>query len=180
MSLNRDELDEILEYRFKDTNTDLDGHAIGNLIILSQVLHSKSFARGIANACKMLNVQGQIIPVSNDSLSINSKFVDGTIGFGESSIHLHQKKIKSIFYDNKDPKASLLAINAIINADIIIIGIGSLYTSIIPNLIFSNMKIALKKTKAKIFYFANIFYWKWGNKWHVNNGSYRCYWRAHV
>ena len=157
MSLNRNDLDDILEYRFKDTDTDLDGHAIGNLIILSQILHSKSFARGIANTCKMLNVQGQIIPVSNDSLSINSKFDDGTLGFGESNIHLHQKKIKSIYYDNENPKASVIAVNAITNADIIIIGIGSLYTSIIPNLIFPNMKKALKKAKAKIFYFSNIF-----------------------
>ncbi len=157
LSLDRTDLDDILEYRFQDTNTDLDGHSVGNLIIVSQILKSGSFSRGIANACKMLNVQGQIIPVSNDSVSINAEFEDGTIAYGESNIHTHGKTIKRIFYDGKDHEASSVALQAIVDADIIIIGIGSLYSSIIPNLIFDNMKDALKKTKALIFYFANIF-----------------------
>jgi uncharacterized cofD-like protein len=157
LSLDRVELDDVLEYRFEKTKTDLDGHAIGNLLIVSQILKSGSFSRGIANTCKMLNVQGQIIPVSNESLSINAEFVDGTVAYGESSIHLHQKKIAKIFYDTKNPQASQIAINAILSADIIIIGIGSLYSSIIPNLIFSNMIESLKKTKAKVCYFSNIF-----------------------
>jgi len=158
LSRDRAKLDEILEYRFKDTKTDLDGHTIGNLIIISQIMNSKSFSRGIANTCEMLNVHGKIIPVSNDMLSINAEFTDGTIAHGESTIHTYEnKKIERIFYDVKNPEASSIAIQAIEEADIIIIGIGSLYSSIMPNLIFTNMKKALKNTKARIFYFANIF-----------------------
>lgn len=157
LSMNREELNDILEYRFDNTNTDLDGHTIGNLIIVSQIMKSGSFSRGIANTCKMLNVHGEIIPVSNETVSINAEFTDGTIAHGESSIHSHSKVIKKIFYDNKNEQASSIAITKINEADIIIIGIGSLYTSIIPNLIFDNVKQALKKSKAKVIYFANIF-----------------------
>lgn len=158
LSKDRVKLEEILEYRFKNTNTDLDGHTIGNLIIISQIMNSRSFSQGIANTCEMLNVHGKIIPVSNDMLSINAEFTDGTVAHGESSIHTHKnKKVRKIYYDVKNPQASSIAIKAIDEADMIIIGIGSLYSSIMPNLIFTNMKKSLKNTKARIFYFANIF-----------------------
>jgi len=66
LSRNRDELEESMEYRINGTNSDLDGHAVGNLILASQILMKKNFADGIEATTKMLNVEGSIIPVSNE------------------------------------------------------------------------------------------------------------------
>lgn len=155
LSKERNYLENLLEFRFKDSNTDLDGHSIGNLIITSEIIRTKSFSQGIANISKMLNVEGAIIPVSDKKSILCAQFFDGTLAKGESEIRNQNKKIKSIFYDNKSI-GSKIATNAIADADIIILGIGSLYTSIIPNLIFPNIVDALKSTQAKVYYFCNI------------------------
>lgn len=155
-SLSRDRkyLEQALEYRFKDTGTDLDNHSIGNLIITAEILRSNTFSEAIANVCKMLNVEGTIIPISNDKTTLCAEFIDGKIIKGESQIYKQNQRIKSVFYEGEQ-KPTKLSVEAILNADVIVLGIGSLYTSIIPNLIYPEVIQAMKDTKAKIYYFSN-------------------------
>ncbi|MCR8613427.1 MAG: YvcK family protein [Mycoplasma sp.] len=155
LSKDRKYLEKSLEYRFKDSNSSLDNHAIGNLLITSEILRTKSFSKGISNISKMLNVSGKIVPVSEEKNILCAKFDDGSIIKGESKIHTIGKNIDHVFFEKKS-KSTELASKEIEKADLIILGIGSLYTSIIPNLIYDEVISSLKKSKAKTIYLSNI------------------------
>ncbi|NQZ66103.1 MAG: YvcK family protein [Mycoplasmatales bacterium] len=155
LSRDRIQLEKTMNYRFNNTKTDLDGHTMGNLFLATHVLMENNFAKGIKIASEALNIKGQVIPVSNEFNDLNAILDDGSIVEKEDKIGKTKKNIKKIFY--KNGMASKEAINTILEADLIIFGIGSLFTSLIPNIIFPNMIDALKKTKAEIIYFSNIF-----------------------
>ena len=155
LSLDRQHLEESMEYRFKETNTELDGHTIGNLILTSQILMKKDFAKGIEAASRMLNIQGTVLPVSNHFADLHAELEDGTLVIGEDKIGHSNQRINKVFY--KGAKATKSAIEAIKEADYVIFGIGSLYTSLIANLVYPGIKEALKKTKGKVIYFANVW-----------------------
>ncbi|WKX02466.1 gluconeogenesis factor YvcK family protein [Candidatus Mycoplasma mahonii] len=155
LSRDRELLEKSMEYRISGTGTDLDGHAIGNLIIASQILMEKDFSKGIERTTKMLNVLGTVLPVSNTFNHLHAELSDGSIVEGEAKIGHSKQPIKRVFY--KNGVATLRTVGAIKNADYIILGIGSLYTSLIANLIYPKIKLALKSTNAKIIYFANAF-----------------------
>lgn len=155
LSRNREQLEKTMEYRFKGTNSDLDGHTMGNLFLTTHIMMSEDFAEGIVSASHALNVQGTVLPVSNHFNHLNAILEDGTEVEGEDNIGHSNQPIKEVFY--KEGTANEESIKAILEADLIIFGIGSLYTSLIPNLIYPNMKQALKDTNAKIVYFANVF-----------------------
>lgn len=155
LSTNREQLEKTMEYRFKGTNSDLDGHTMGNLFLTTHILMNDSFAEGIEAASNALNISGVVLPVSNSFNHLQATLQDGTHIEGEDKIGHSSQPIKEVYY-NKG-KASKESIDAILKADLIIFGIGSLYTSLIPNLIYPNMVRALKNTKAEIVYFSNIF-----------------------
>ncbi len=155
LSTDRVELEKTMDYRFKNTNTDLDGHTMGNLFLTTHILMTGNFSKGIKKASEALNIKGKVIPVSNEFNHLNATLKDGSVVEEEEKIGHSFKKIEKVFY--KQGEASSEAIDAISSADLIIFGIGSLYTSLIPNLIFPNMIKALSKTKARIIYFSNIF-----------------------
>jgi len=155
LSRNREQLEESMEYRIKGTESDLDGHTVGNLILASQIKMHNDFAKGIQATTKMLNVEGSIIPVSNHFNHLQAELEDGTIVEGEDNIGHSNGSIKRVFY--KEGNATPEAVKALEEADYIFLGIGSLYTSLIANLIYTEIREALKNTKAKIIYFANIF-----------------------
>ena len=105
----------------------------------------------------MLNVQGKILPVSNKNVCLVAEFVDNTVAMGESQIQEHKKKIRRVFYTDPHAQASTIAIKAIQCADLIVLGIGSLYTSLLPSLLYPKICSALKNSKALVCYFANLF-----------------------
>ena len=156
LSRNREDLESTMEFRFKDTGTDLDGHSMGNLFLTSHILMKKDFSKGIEAATRALNIQGKVLPVSNHFHHLNAILEDGTSIEKEDKIGHSNQPIKKVFYKEK-AEATKETIKAIETADLIIFGIGSLYTSLIPNLIYDNVKLALKNTKAKIIYFSNLF-----------------------
>ena len=155
LSRDRQNLEKSMEYRIEGTNTDLDGHAIGNLILTSQIKMEGDFAKGIESATKMLNIQGRVLPVSNEFNNLNAELVTGEIIIGEDNIGHSKNEIKKVFYEKGE--ATSEAVQALLDADYIFLGIGSLYTSLIANLIYPTIKEALKETKAKVVYFANVF-----------------------
>ena len=145
----------LMEYRFNGESNDVGGHNLGNLILTALTEIEGSFVDAIGEISKILNVKGTIIPASTQIITLLAKMADGTIVRGESNIPNFNNRISEVFYDRK-VEANPEAIEAILNADILIIGIGSLFTSIIPVLIIDGICDAIKKSKAKRLYFCNV------------------------
>lgn len=150
-------MNTLMDYRFSDEQNeqkDVMGHNLGNLILTALTQASGSFMEAIMTISNVLNVKGKIIPSTLDVVTLFARMDDDTIVKGEDSIPSFNHRIKDIFYE-KDPVATKEAIKAIMEADLIIYGIGSVYTSIIPNIIIPEIKEALHQTKAMSVYFAN-------------------------
>lgn len=149
---------ELFNYRFAEESS-LKGHSLGNLLLTALEKITGNFNNALKEAVKILNVKGEVIPVTLKKTKLCAKLENGKIIEGETNIdvpkHDGNLKIAEIFLDpevvaNKD---ALLAIK---NADAIILGPGDLYTSIIPNLLVRGISQALKKTKGKVIYNMNI------------------------
>ena len=149
---------DLLNYRFSPGNSqgeyDIIGHNLGNLILTALTDTSGSFSGAIETMKKVLNVKEDIIPSTLDIITLYARMDDDTIVMGEANIPSFNHHIKEVFYMKK-PQATKEAISAITEADLVIYGIGSVYTSIIPNIIIDGINKALKNTKALRVYFAN-------------------------
>lgn len=146
---------ELFQYRFT-SNNGLKGHPTGNLLIAAMTDITGDFASAIKMLSKILKVRGRVLPVSNSSLSLCADYTDGTSAQGESRIPMLDKTIKRVYYNNSEPVAFAKAVEAIMEADMILLGPGSLYTSIIPNLLLGEIAQAIVKTKAPCVYVCNI------------------------
>ncbi|HZK18997.1 MAG TPA: 2-phospho-L-lactate transferase CofD family protein, partial [Clostridia bacterium] len=115
-----------------------------------------SFADAIEKMGGLLNIRGKVLPVTLDRVVLGAKMVDGTVAYGQSLIPLRGGRIKEVFLDppNCDPTEGVIA--AIDDADIIVIGPGSLYTSIIPGLLVKGVTEAVRQSGALRLYICNI------------------------
>ncbi len=148
-------LGDIMNYRFKDDiRSQLAGHNLGNLILTALTDTTGNFMDAITSVSKVLSVKGTIIPSSEDTIALCARMSDGTIIRGESNIPIYQNHIQEVYYD-VHVEATPESVAAIMEADVIIFGVGSLYTSILPNVIVPKIKEALQKTKAKKVYYVN-------------------------
>ena len=151
---------DIFQYRFDSSDSFFSGHAIGNLIIAAlNEMHGNIFD-AVQSLSKMMHVDGHVYPASNEPLTLNAEFVDGTIQAGEKEITDKDKRIKRVWVtntnSNSEPKAVSKVLNAIKNADAVVLGPGSLFTSILPNLMIPNLGEAVRKTSAEVIYICNI------------------------
>jgi len=147
-------VEELLQYRF-NTYSDLDKHAVGNLLLTAMYNITGNLTKSMDALAKIFNIRGRVLPVTEDKAILVAHTKDGEIIEGESKITKAGKDIDYVEY--KEPvKVTDDVLEAISAADLIIVGIGSLYTSIIPNLIPNEMKEALKAAKAKKMYICNI------------------------
>ena len=147
----------LMDYRFEssgDTDEDVMGHNLGNLILTAMTQSCGSFMDSISTLCKVLNVRGKIIPATSQVITLFARMQDGTIVRGESNIPNISNRIQEVFYEEK-VTATPAAVDAILSADVVVLGIGSVYTSILPNLIIPEIKEALEKSKAKVVYYCN-------------------------
>lgn len=156
MSNHEEFFEQLLDYRFEGENEeDVVGHSLGNLIMVALMdLNDGSLIEAIKKVGRLLNVKGRVYPASLEILTLYARNIDDTITRGEANIPKVQNRINKVYYDH-DVKADKEAVDAILNADLIIYGIGSLYTSIAPIPIIKEIGDALEKTKAKRVYFAN-------------------------
>ncbi|MBQ1508482.1 MAG: uridine diphosphate-N-acetylglucosamine-binding protein YvcK [Erysipelotrichaceae bacterium] len=146
---------ELMDFRFEgEEEQDIVGHSLGNIILTALTQMSGSFISSIETTSKLLNVKGNIIPSSLEPLTLYARMDDDTIVRGEANIPSFTHHIKDIFYDH-EAEAYEKAIKAIDEADLIIYGIGSLYTSIIPNTIIKGIREAIARSKAYQVYFGN-------------------------
>ena len=148
-----DPIKKMMGYRF-NTSSDLDGHAVGNLILTSMLDITGSLKDSIACLSKLLDVKHRVLPISEDSLTLMGQAEDGMIIEGEENITHANCLFEKIYYKD-EPTVSPDVLKAIKEADLIIFSMGSLYTSILPNIICSQVQEALDNTKAPIMYLCN-------------------------
>ena len=157
---------EIFQYRFNSDDQFFAGHAIGNLIIAALTEMRGNIFDAIRLLSRMMAVEGHVYPAAEEPLLLRAEFQDGTIVDGESKLVKYRKKIKRVSvhcYDenrkldeSRTPMAAREVINAIMEADMVVLGPGSLYTSILPNLMISDIGKAVCETKAEVVYICNI------------------------
>ncbi len=145
---------QLLNYRFQ-TTSDLNGHALGNLLLTAMQEVAGSMSEGIESIGKVLNLKGKVLPLTEENVTLVGQMTDGSIVKGEHNITESKATIKEVYY-LKEPKVCPEALKAIKEADLVILSMGSLFTSIIPNLICEEMIEALADTKAKIMYVCNM------------------------
>lgn len=147
-------VEELLNYRFK-TSSDLDGHTIGNLLLTALNNIAGSMSEGIEKSCKILKLKGTVLPLTEDYAILMSKMEDGTIIEGEHNITKANKKIDRVFY-KEEVSINKKVLQKIDEADLIIFSMGSLYTSLIPNLLSKDIIKAIDNSNAKIMYICNM------------------------
>ena len=147
-------LAELMNYRFDNNCGRMSNHNLGNIILSALTIQSGDFIKAIEDVSKVLRVKGKILPCTLNNVNLCAMTADGTEIIGQHNINICAKKIQEIYYDQHVsvyPKA----LEAINNADYIIIGLGSVFTSIMPNLIIDDIREALCNTKAEIIYYCN-------------------------
>lgn len=147
-------VEELLNYRF-NTTSDLNGHTVGNLLLTAATNITGNMSDGIEALGKVLNLKGKVLPLTEDNVILMAEMTDGSIVEGEHLITESSKKIKKVFYKN-DAKINDNVINSIREADLIVLSMGSLYTSIIPNLISNDIIKEIDNSHAKIVYTCNL------------------------
>ncbi len=147
-------VEDLLNYRFK-TTSDLNGHALGNLLLTGLINVAGNMSSGIESLGKILNLKGKVLPLTEDNVVLMAKMNDNKIVEGEHNITEYEGKIKEIFYKQK-PEINDDVIKVIKDADLIILSMGSLYTSLLPNLICKEITKAIDESKAEIMYICNI------------------------
>lgn len=151
-------MEDLLQYRFQDGK--LKNQSFGNLFLAAMDGISDNFENAVQKMSSVLAVTGRVIPVTLENMRLKAKLENGSIVEGESQIPteaLKQKsRIKRLMIEPEDAKALPDAIDAILEADAIVMGPGSLYTSVIPNLLVKDISNAVKKSKALKLYVSNI------------------------
>ncbi|MCR5758693.1 MAG: YvcK family protein [Selenomonas sp.] len=148
-------MEKLFQYRFKG-ETELAGHSFGNLFIAAMNEVTGDMEQALRESSKVLAVKGQVLPASKDHVRLDAIMTDGTVVEGESQIPEVHKKIHRVrlFPEKVQPVQS--ALDALTNADAIILGPGSLYTSIMPNLLVDGVAEAIRKSKAIKIYICNV------------------------
>ena len=151
-------MEELLSYRFQDGS--LAGQSFGNLFLAALDGISPSFETAVERMNQILAVKGKVLPVTADNVDIVAEFENDTSIRGESKISAFKRsqhcRIRRVRMEPKEPKPLKAALDAIAQADVILLGPGSLYTSIIPNLLVPGIADAVAASPALRIYIANI------------------------
>lgn len=148
-------MEAMFNYRFKDPE-ELRGHSLGNLMIAGLSDLTGDTATAVRDIGRILNIRGNVIPVTLDDVKLGAKMSDGEEVFGETTIVRDPRCIREVFLHPRNVLVNAEAVDAIIDADVVLLGPGSLYTSILPNLLVPGIVDALVQTKAPVWYVANI------------------------
>lgn len=146
--------EELLNYRFK-TTSDLNGHTVGNLLLTALANITGNMQEGIETIGKVLKIKGKVLPFTLESPTLIGKMMDNSIIKGEHNITQSEQQIKEVYYETP-VKVNPNVLKAIRNADLIILSMGSLYTSVIPNLLSKELIETIDKSQAKIMYVCNM------------------------
>ncbi len=149
-------LTKVLQYRFQNGGSGLAGHSLGNLILAAMQDITGDFLTGVKELSKVLAVRGRVLPASGQPIVLKAEMKDGSIIVGESKIPKFGGVIKRVFLDPIDAEPLEEAIEALQSADAIVIGPGSLYTSILPNLLVKGIAETIGASDAVKMYVCNV------------------------
>lgn len=148
-------MEQLFQYRF-ESGEGLTGHTFGNLFILAMTETTGDFYQAIRQSSQVLAVRGRVIPSTLDHVTLRAELADGRLLEGESAIGAAPAPIRRLYLTPPDARAVEDAIQHIEEADVIVMGPGSLYTSIIPNLLVPGIATALRRSPALKIYVCNI------------------------
>jgi len=146
---------DLFQFRFGEGSA-LAGHSFGNLFIVAMSEITGRFEKAIHESSKVLAVRGSILPSALGNVTLKAEMEEGETVHGESSITQHRGRIRQLSIEPEGAEAYYEAVQAIQSADLIVIGPGSLYTSILPNLLVRGIREAVKETKAVKVYVCNV------------------------
>ncbi|MBI4652024.1 YvcK family protein [Candidatus Desantisbacteria bacterium] len=147
---------DIFQYRFSSQSEELSGHNFGNLLLTAMTKVTGDFSEAIRQSSKVLAIRGQVIPATLENVMLAAEMEDGTLIEGESKIPKSSKKIKNVFLRPEGCNPNPECIKAIEEAEVIILAPGSLYTSLLPNLIIKDISERIIKSSALKIYICNI------------------------
>ncbi len=145
---------KLFNYRFH-TTSDLDGHTVGNLLLTASSEITGNLSDGIEALSKVFNLKGKVVPLTEDNVVLMGEMEDGSIIEGEHHITQNNKAIKRVYY-KEEPVPTKEAVRAIEEADLILLSMGSVFTSIIPNLICEEIIQAIDRSAGKLMYVCNM------------------------
>lgn len=145
---------ELFNYRF-NTTSDLDGHTVGNLLLTASSEITGNLSDGIEALSKVFNLKGKVVPLTEENVVLMGEMSDGSMIEGEHNITQNKNRIKRVYY-KEEPMPTKEAVKALEEADLIILSMGSVFTSIIPNLICADIVDAIDRSNAKIMYVCNM------------------------
>lgn len=148
-------MDKVFQHRFRQGDS-IKGHNLGNLLLVAMTEITGDFVSAIKEVSKVLKVRGQVIPVTLEPINLVAVMADGITVHGETSIRNYPDIIDKLGLTPENCHPVPAALEAILEADAVIIGPGSLYTSITPNLLVDGVAAAIAQTKAKTIFISNI------------------------
>lgn len=147
LSYDEDLISSLMEYRFEKNNSSLSGHTLGNIWLTALTKYFGSFEQALEKTTTIFKTAGRVLPATLENIELEAKYQDGTHIKGESRIPSSGKKIQRVYLSKENVKPYEKAVEAIETADLIIIGPGSLYTSVIPNLLINGISGAIRENK---------------------------------
>ena len=147
---------DLFQHRFEGASGTLSGHSTGNLLIAAMVDISGDFDKAVREISRVLAIQGRVIPATLDTVKLRAEMKDGSVIAGETRIVNSKIGIDRIHLEPPDTKPVEHALAALRNADIIVIGPGSIYTSVIPPLLVPGLADAISESKALKVYVCNV------------------------
>ncbi len=146
---------DLFQYRF-ELGEGLKGHSFGNLFITALSKVTGDFEKAVAESSKVLAIRGRVLPSTTEKVTLVGEFMDGTIVEGETNITEAGRRLKNLRLKPESCSACAEALDAIENADLIILGPGSVYTSVLPNLLIHDIFQAVLRSDAHKFYIVNV------------------------
>lgn len=148
-------IEEMFEYRFSSSE-DLKGHSLGNLMLAALTDISGDFASAVQKMSRVLNIKGKVLPAANQRITLHAELEDGTIITGESKIPVYGRRIRKVYLSPQEVEPLPETIDKIMDADLLIFGPGSLYTSILPTILVPAIRESVLTCKAKKVYISNL------------------------
>jgi len=148
-------MEQLLQYRFR-CGSGLNGHSFGNLLIAALTELSGDFELAVRESSKVLAVRGRVLPSTLSDVTICAELIDGSIVRGETNLSAQDKPIRRVFIEPQDCTPLADAVEAIGEADAIVLGPGSLYTSVIPNLLVRQLTAEIAASRAPKIYVCNV------------------------
>ncbi|MBI2884638.1 MAG: YvcK family protein [Candidatus Omnitrophica bacterium] len=148
-------MQRLFQYRFTHGSA-LEGHSFGNLFLTAMTQITGDFETAVRASSKVLAIRGRVVPSTCDRVRLVAEHEDGSVTIGESKISASPVPIRRVYLEPASAKPTADAIEAIREADAVILGPGSLYTSIIPNLLVDGVADAVVQSKALKIYVCNV------------------------